>query len=121
MKMVKMKRCTKCKKLKDESEFSKDRRLKDGLRCWCKKCECEYIHQYYRRNSKSVKKYYRYEECHRVVGGVKEKRCRRCGKWKAESEFYKEHRHKDGLETRCKKCVCEAARKYREQRTAVRN
>ena len=112
-----MKRCTKCKKWKDESEFSKYPSRKDGLRCWCKNCECEYMHKYYRRDGRRVKKYYRYEECHRVVKGVKEKRCRRCGKWKAESEFYKDHRHKDGLAVWCKDCV----RKSRKRRLAVRN
>ena len=115
--MVKMKLCTKCKKLKDESDFSKDRRRKDGLRCWCKKCECENIHQYYRRNRKSVKKYYSYEETHRVVGGVKEKRCRRCGKWKALIDYQKNVQAKDGVFIWCKECVS----KSRKRRLAVRN
>ena len=116
-----MKQCTKCKKWKDESEFSKKASCKDGLRCWCKKCGCEYIHKYYRRDRKNVKKYRSYEECHRVVKGVKERRCRGCGKWKAESEFYKSRKSKDGLGLYCKKCMNEEARKYRERRLAVRN
>jgi hypothetical protein len=68
-----------------------------------------------------LNKRFRYEEGHRVVGGVKKKRCSRCKRWKAESEFYKRRKYKDGLDTWCKKCICEAARKYRERRTAVRN
>ncbi len=74
-----------------------------------------------RKDGKSVKKYYSYEECHRVVKGVKEKRCRRCGKWKAESEFYKSLRSKDRLELYCKKCTIEDKGKSRKRRMAVRN
>jgi len=33
-----MKRCSKCKQHKDESEFSKHKRRKDGLNDWCKPC-----------------------------------------------------------------------------------
>ena len=32
------KRCTKCKQTKPLSEFSKQRRTKDGLKYWCKSC-----------------------------------------------------------------------------------
>ena len=116
-----MKRCSKCKKWKDESEFSKQPSRKDGLRCWCKKCECEYIHKYYRRDRKNVKKYRRYEEYHRVVNGVKQKKCTKCKRWKPEDEFYKNRKPKDGLAWRCKKCISGGNRKPRERRLAVRN
>ncbi len=116
-----MKQCTKCKKWKDESEFSKRLSRKDGLRCWCKKCGCEYIHKYYRRNRKSVKKYRRYEEYHRAIGGIKQKRCIKCKRWKPLDEFYKNCKSKDGLYCSCKKCVDEFERKYRKRRLAVRN
>ena len=112
-----MKQCTKCQKLKDESEFYKAQKRQGGLRPWCKKCEREYACKYYTR----LKKYLRYEERHRVVEGVKEKRCCKCRKWKAESEFYKRQRYKDGLEERCKVCSDKAVRKSRERRLAVRN
>lgn len=36
-----MKTCTKCKKEKEFTEFYKDKRKKDGLRCWCKNCQLE--------------------------------------------------------------------------------
>jgi hypothetical protein len=38
-----MKRCTRCNIEKDEKEFYKNKRKKDGLDCWCK--ECSYITQ----------------------------------------------------------------------------
>ena len=121
VKGVKEKRCTKCKKWKDESEFSKQRTSKDGLRPWCKKCEREYTRKYYGIDGKPVKKYYRYEESHRVVNGTKEKRCPRCRKWKAESKYYKRHRSKDGLMGWCKECSDEATNKCHKRQLAVRN
>jgi len=121
MKMAKMKRCTKCKKLKDEGEFSKHPSHKDGLRCWCKKCECDYIHEYYSRHRRGVKKHRSYGESHRVVRGVRQKQCNKCKRWKPEEEFYKRRESKDGLDLYCKKCTIETARKSRERRLAVRN
>ena len=86
-----------------------------------RKCEREYDRNRYKKDGKPVKKYYRYEQCHRVVKGVKEKRCRKCGKWKAESEFYKKSKSKDRLANRCKECANKATNKARKRRTAVRN
>ena len=100
-----MKQCTKCNKLKGKSEFSKNSKNKDGLRYWCKKCEREYKRRYYRRNRGSVKKYFVYEESHRTIDGVKQKRCTKCKKWKDESKFGKGRYSKDGLEHDCKDCV----------------
>ncbi len=115
-----MKQCTKCKKRKDESEFYRKRRNKDGLAVWCKECADEATNECRRRRS-AVRKQRRYEESHRIVNGVKEKRCRRCKKWKAESEFYKSRKSKDGLGVYCKKCTIEAKDKSYEQRLAARN
>lgn len=33
------KRCTKCKQLKPKEQFSIEKRNKNGLCCWCKKCK----------------------------------------------------------------------------------
>ncbi|HUU16262.1 MAG TPA: hypothetical protein VMW72_03855 [Sedimentisphaerales bacterium] len=116
-----MKQCTKCKKLKSKSEFGKNRSHRDGLKVWCKKCERADMRERYKKEGKGLKTYYRYEECHRVVDGVKQKRCRRCKRWKAESDFYKQRRHKDGLAAWCKECANKATTKaHKKQRTAVR-
>ncbi len=117
-----MKRCSKCKKWKDESEFGKDSRLRDGMSSWCRECNRKKSLKRYRKDGKTVKRYYTYEEVHRVVDGVKEKRCRRCQKWKAESDFYKRRWHKDGLAVWCKECANKATDKARKKRrTAIRN
>jgi len=113
-----MKQCTKCKKWKDESEFSKNRNNnKDGLRYWCKKC----MRKFRGKGDGPVKRYYSYEETHRTVSNVKQKRCRRCKSWKTESEFYKDRLRKDGLQFWCKACLNKATYKARKKRLAIRN
>ena len=74
-----------------------------------------------RKDGKSVKKYYSYEDAHRVVDAVKQKRCRRCRKWKPESMYYKRRRSKDGLYVWCKECANKATNKSRKQRLAAKN
>lgn len=116
-----MKRCTKCGKIKDKSEFHKHAGLKDGLSYTCKECNRRYAHMQYRKKCKSVKQYLRYEERHRVVRGVRQKQCCNCRKWKVESDFYKRQRSKDGLEERCKECSYKAVRKSRKRRLTGKN
>lgn len=104
---VKLKRCTKCKRWKEESEFNKDRARKDGLRIYCKGCDTAYGRKHYRRNrknKKAVRDYLSYEERHRTVKGFREKLCSRCKKWKTESNFAKDRTAKDGFGCWCKEC-----------------
>ncbi len=114
-----MKQCTKCKKWKDESKFHKNSKNKDGLKYWCKDCGRAYKRECYKKKGKGLKQYYRYEECHRVVDGVKQKRCRRYKSWKTESEFYKRRKHNDGLAVWCKECSNKAINKSRKKRRMV--
>ncbi len=118
---VKQKRCNKCKKWKDESKFGKDRYGKDGLRYCCKDCVRVDNRERYKKEGKGLKTYYRYEECHRVVDGAKQMRCRRCKSWKTESDFYKRRSNNDGLAPWCKKCSDKATNKCHRRRMAVRN
>ena len=119
---VKQKRCTKCEQWKSESRFHKDRKSKDGLSSWCGDCGNEYGRKRYDQHRKTTKRYCKYEQSHRVVDGVKQKRCSKCKKWKAESKFYKIHRHKDGLAVWCKECSDRATNEsHRKRRLAVRN
>ena len=113
-----MKQCNKCRKWKDESEFSKSRTFNDGLRYWCKTCESKYQHQYYLQTSSVKRRNLKYEQRHRVVDGVKEKRCRRCKKWKNESSFYKDRQNEDGLGGWCKEC---SRKDYNRRRLTARN
>jgi hypothetical protein len=104
VKGVKLKRCTKCKRWKEISEFCTDRARKDGLKIYCNSCINAYALMRYRKNKKSVRDYLRYEERHRVIRGIKEKLCNRCKQWKYYSDFYKNSRAKDGLSVSCKEC-----------------
>lgn len=115
---MKQKHCPKCKKWKDEKEFCMHRTCnrKDKLCVWCKYCTQAYRRGPYEKNRTSLKTYYRYEECHRVVGGMKQKLCRRCMSWKNESNFYKRRSNKDGLATWCKKCDNKARNECRKKR-----
>jgi len=62
-----------------------------------------------------LKKRLGYEDRHRVVNGVKQKYCRKCKRWKNETEFYKDRSRKDGLMGRCKKCSYKPAKKSRKR------
>jgi hypothetical protein len=67
---------------------------------------------------KSARKIKDYEKSHRIAGGVKQKLCRKCKEWRAESEFHKNSASKDGLAGACKACKTNAAREYRKRRKA---
>ena len=113
----KEKLCSHCKQWKYYSSFYKSRQSKDGLSLWCKECG----RKRYERIKKGARKYLRFEDRHRVVKGIKEKLCRKCSKWKAESEFYNNKSARDGLNELCNKCSYKAAKKYQKLRPAVKN
>ena len=121
VKGVKLKRCTKCKRWKEVSEFCKDRLRKDGLKIYCNACVNAYVSKRYRKNKKSVRDYLRYEERHRVIRGFKEKLCSRCKQWKDHSDFFKDKSKKDGLQYRCKKCSYKPVKKFRKKSSTVKN
>ena len=62
-----------------------------------------------------TKRYYKCEESHRTVKGVKQKLCCRCKKWKDESQFCTSRRSNDGLQWWCKECDSKYARKRYER------
>jgi len=48
-----MKQCTKCKVVKEDTEFHKHKNRKDGLNNWCKEC----VKQYQEANKEAISKY----------------------------------------------------------------
>ncbi len=114
----KQKYCTKCKRWKGETEFGKDRAKRDGLKIPCRDCDKAYGRRRRRKSRKTVRRYLRYEQRHRVVDGVEQKLCTRCSKWKDRRQFYKNSRSKDRFELQCKECKLRYARKQYEQKRA---
>ena len=102
---VKQKLCSRCRKWKDENGFYRQDGSRDGLSAHCKECSKTLARERYQPKRKRLGKYLRYEERHRTVNGVREKFCRKCRKWKKESDFYNSKSAKDGLDSRCKKCT----------------
>lgn len=112
---VQQKLCIRCKEWRNESEFHKSRRLRDGLSLRCKGCSYKPINKPRKPKKKSVRKTLRYEDRHRVFDGVKQKLCHKCKRWKDESEFYKNRSIKDGLNGRCRECSYRATSKPRHR------
>jgi len=100
----KQKYCTTCKQWKGESEFRKDRAKRDGLKIGCRDCDSAYQREYQRKHRGNARKYLKFEERHRIIDRVREKLCTKCGKWKKESEYYKQRSDRDGLAGQCRKC-----------------
>lgn len=52
-----MKACTRCKQIKDESEYHKNRLMLDGLHVYCKECRLEIRREHYRNNIDQNREY----------------------------------------------------------------
>lgn len=116
-----MRLCARCKELKDQSAFRRQAARTDGLECWCIECEREYGRQRRRAAEQAKtagKKDLRSQDRHRVVDGLRQKRCRKCKRWKPEDRFSPDRRNRDGLDGRCKQCKAQAERQYRKRRLA---
>lgn len=50
-----MKQCTKCKEIKENDAFTKDRNLKSGLSSWCKKCKNKVVRAWKKANPEKMK------------------------------------------------------------------
>jgi hypothetical protein len=115
---LKEKLCSRCKQWKYYSDFHKNSRTKDGLSFRCKECKSKCTEH----KQKNERKYLRCEDRHRIVNGIKQKLCTKCGKWKAENEFSKNRSSKDGLNSSCKECSHKATSKpYKAIKSMRRN
>jgi len=63
-----MKKCPKCKELKEVSEFYKSKSTKDGLRTWCKVCNAKYNQEYKKSDKwKEYNRNYKYNRTHNDI------------------------------------------------------
>ena len=51
-----MKKCPRCEKLKDESDFNKNKHVKSGLKYICKECERQRKRECYQKNKEEINK-----------------------------------------------------------------
>jgi hypothetical protein len=69
-----------------------------------------------------TKRYYKCEETHQTVNGIKLKRCTKCKRWKEVGEFCKDRDRKDGLKIYCNACVnAYALKRYRKNKKPVKD
>lgn len=105
-----MKRCSKCGKLKKESDFPKDKTRKDGLHQRCKACKNAYSRQRYESGRGTQES--------KANRGVM-KRCSGCGKLKEKSAFSKDRTKKDGLYHLCKVCRSAYRRQHNKDKRSI--
>ncbi len=110
----KQKYCTACRQWRNEGDFRKDRAKRDGLKIKCRDCDNAYQHEYQRKRQGYIRKYLKFEERHRTVGGLRQKLCTGCKRWKDEGDFHRDRSFRDGLALQCIECKTGHGRKYRE-------
>lgn len=100
-----MKQCTKCKEWKDESEFAKNSKAKDGLCHRCKACQKEYRKQHKEHMREYCKNYY-LENRDTIRTNVKRNyESNRSNIIKYKDTYYRERiEWLDSIKTPCVKC-----------------
>lgn len=107
-----MKRCGKCRKIKEVCDFYKSKATKDGLHSWCKSCKKE---REKFEASKEYKQFKKLKKEHKKL--LKEqnlKKCPLCKQEKLLTEFNKHKNRKDGLTQYCRNCDNQITRQYKE-------
>lgn len=102
-----MKRCTKCKETKGLEKFGKNKNAKNGLNCWCKKCQAENAHKNREaRKDRQAKE----QPLTQSQMSMMKKKCSKCNGVKALDSFGVNVGSKDGFNCWCKACKRQYAR-----------
>ena len=113
------KMCIFCKKIKDLSQFSKNKNSKDGLKSYCKKCASEKNKIYREKNKDKIteanRQWYNKSKLKKEERTQKElekgyRVCTICNKKKPISEYYK--RGNGGFYAECKECQLKKQNEY---------
>ena len=107
MTKIKYKRCSVCKETLAQTEFSTERRSKDGLNSRCKTCVKE-------QHQTRVATYIQYRRDYKL--NISRKICNTCDKVKPMSEFQRRASNFDGREHRCKECKKEYRKRKKQSR-----
>lgn len=103
-----MKTCSKCKSLKPELDFCKNKLKKDGLNNVCRQC-CAVQH----------KSTYVYKPLPSPIDLTAPKVCSCCNTLKDRKEFAKDPRMRSILTSRCRSCTAKAQRDYYKRTAEV--
>ena len=106
-----LKKCIRCHKTKELTEFYSDRSRGDGLSTKCKKCEyeCRKL-RHEKLQSRTPDK----------IPYIESKRCSKCGQLKPVGDFYASTRNRDGYSCHCKLCVQNQKQSYHRRLAARR-
>lgn len=113
-----MKLCKSCDTIKDESEFYKNRRMKDGLGCYCKICESKKKTERLRRKSRELGKsprYYTLDAREDRKNGIKF--CPGCKRKRLLTEFSSNKAARDGIASHCLECSRLLSKKHHNPET----
>jgi len=97
-----MKKCSKCKILKNQSCFGKDKQKKDGLASQCNKCRSSYAKRKWKKNKKSLKERLKHLRENEV--SPTQRVCRECKIDLPIDNFHKNRSYPGGHIYVCKTC-----------------
>lgn len=103
---MKEKECPHCHRFQPLSKFNKDKNRKDGLSCYCRKCQAKKSREYMSRWV---------EDRLQKINISKEIECTRCHRFLPSSMFNKKRRKKSGLSSICRDCDSIRNKEYRER------
>lgn len=113
--VVYLKKCPHCGETKPLTEFDRARHRYGGHKSWCKACTRERNKQYYLAHHATVLE--RAKSRPKKSRPTKWKLCSRCGRSLSLQSFYRNKRHKDGLQNWCKMCTKQHHKmRYRERK-----